>query len=103
MEAGCEVDERCRQAIRLCHKGNARPKVMCNNISHRRPEQLRDHDLYVAGCPGQPFSPMGSRQGLADKLGRGDIFRYVLAALSTKRPRAFLLENVKGLMSQHRA
>ncbi|MFM7989474.1 MAG: DNA cytosine methyltransferase [Candidatus Fonsibacter sp.] len=46
---------------------------------------------------------MGSRQGLADKLGRGRIFQYGLAALSTKRPSAFLLDNVKGLVTQHRA
>ncbi len=46
---------------------------------------------------------MGSRQGLPDKLGRGHIFRYGLAKLSTKRPRAFLVEHVKGLVSQHRA
>ncbi|MFM7984802.1 MAG: DNA cytosine methyltransferase [Candidatus Fonsibacter sp.] len=45
----------------------------------------------------------GSRQGFADKLGRGRIFQYGLAALSTMRPRAFLLENAKGLVSQHRA
>ncbi|MFM7986835.1 MAG: DNA cytosine methyltransferase [Candidatus Fonsibacter sp.] len=53
---------------------------------------MPDHDLYVAaGFPCQPFSPMGSRQGLADKFGRGRIFQYELAALSTKRDRAFLL------------
>ncbi|MFM7989956.1 MAG: DNA cytosine methyltransferase, partial [Candidatus Fonsibacter sp.] len=46
---------------------------------------------------------MESRQGLDDNVGRGRIFQYVLAALSAKRPRAFLLENVKGLVSQQRA
>ncbi|MFM7982275.1 MAG: DNA cytosine methyltransferase [Candidatus Fonsibacter sp.] len=42
---------------------------MLNDISRRPPEQLPDHDLCGAGFPFQPFSPMGSRQGLADKLG----------------------------------
>ncbi|MFM7987514.1 MAG: DNA (cytosine-5-)-methyltransferase, partial [Candidatus Fonsibacter sp.] len=77
--------------------------MMFKDTSHRPHERLPDHDLCVAGFPSQPFSPMGSRQGLADQLGRGRIFRNVLAVLSTKRPRAFLLENVKGLVSQHRA
>ncbi|MFM7981336.1 MAG: DNA cytosine methyltransferase, partial [Candidatus Fonsibacter sp.] len=46
---------------------------------------------------------MGSRQGVADKLGRVGICEFVIAALNTKRPRAFLLEEVKGLVRQHRA
>ncbi|MFM7990445.1 MAG: DNA cytosine methyltransferase [Candidatus Fonsibacter sp.] len=55
--------------MRFHHKGNARPKVMFNDISRKPPERMPDHDLYVAGFPCQPFSPMGSRHGLADKLG----------------------------------
>ncbi|MFM7979326.1 MAG: DNA cytosine methyltransferase, partial [Candidatus Fonsibacter sp.] len=64
---------------------------------------MPDHDLYVAVVRCQPFSPMWSRQGLPDKFGRGHICLLILAALSAKRLRAFLLEKVKGLVSQHRA
>ncbi|MFM7987318.1 MAG: DNA cytosine methyltransferase, partial [Candidatus Fonsibacter sp.] len=46
---------------------------------------------------------MGSGQGLADKLGRGGRCGFILAALSTTRPRAFLMENVTGLVAQQRA
>ncbi|MFM7983380.1 MAG: DNA cytosine methyltransferase, partial [Candidatus Fonsibacter sp.] len=102
-EASCEVDARCRQVIRLCHNGNTQPKGMFKDISRRPPERLPDHDLYVAGFPCQPVSRMGSRQGLADKLGRVRICQYGLAALSTNKPRAFVLGNVKGLVAQHRA
>ena len=45
---------------------------------------------------------MGSRQGVRDKLGRGLIIDHIIAALATKLPRVFLLENVKGLVTQHR-
>ncbi|MFM7989473.1 MAG: hypothetical protein ACKPKO_60180, partial [Candidatus Fonsibacter sp.] len=37
IDAGYEVGARCDLVIRLCQKGNARPKVMFNDISHRRP------------------------------------------------------------------
>jgi len=103
MVAACEVDPVCRRVIRLCHEGPARPKKMFTDICTRRPEELPDHDLYVAGFPCQPFSTMGSRQGVRDARGRGLIIKHIIAALAAKRPRAFLLENVKGLVTQHRA
>jgi len=103
MVAACEIDPHCRRVVRLCHKGDARPTRMFKDISRRRPEQLPDHDLYVAGFPCQPFSTMGSRRGERDERGRGRIIDHIIAALATKKPRAFLLENVKGLVTQHRA
>ena len=102
MVSGCEIDPHCRRVVRLCHSGDARPNQLFKDITRRRPEQLPDHDLYVAGFPCQPFSTMGSRQGVNDKLGRGLIIDHIIAALATKLPRAFLLENVRGLVSQHR-
>jgi len=103
MVAGCEVDPHCRRVIRLCHEGDARPRQLFKDITRRRPEQLPDHDLYVAGFPCQPFSTMGSRQGVDDPSGRGLIIEHIIAALATKLPRTFLLENVKGLVTQHRS
>ena len=46
---------------------------------------------------------MGSGQGVHDKLGRGRIVDHIIAALAAKEIRAFLLENAKGLVTQHRA
>jgi len=42
---------------------------------------------------------MGSRRGALDERGR--IINHIIAALALKVPRAFLLENVKGLVTQH--
>ena len=75
---------------------------MFKDIARRQPKDLPDHDLYVAGFPCQPFSAMGSNQGVRDTKGRGTIINHIIAALATMRPRAFLLENVKGLVVQHR-
>ena len=102
MVAACEVDPLCRRVIRLCQTGDARPHQLFKDIARRRPEQLPDHDLYVAGFPCQPFSTMGSRLGVDDPSGRGLIIEHIIAALAAKMPRAFLLENVKGLVTQHR-
>lgn len=67
---------------------------------------IPDHDVLVAGFPCQPFSIAGVSKKNA--LGRphgfecttqGTLFFDVARILQTKRPKAFLLENVKNLVS----
>lgn len=52
-------------------------------------------DLVLAGFPCQPFSYAGKRQGFGDT--RGTLFFEVERLISSYRPKAFLLENVRGL------
>jgi DNA (cytosine-5)-methyltransferase 1 len=54
-------------------------------------------DLLTAGFPCQAFSVAGKRGGFDDT--RGTLFFEVARILRDKRPRYFLLENVKGLLS----
>lgn len=54
-------------------------------------------DLLLAGFPCQAFSIMGKRKGFEDT--RGTLFFEVASILKTHRPKAFLLENVKQLVS----
>lgn len=63
-----------------------------------------DHDVLVAGFPCQPFSiagvskkkSLGRRHGFADET-QGTLFFDVARIIKHKRPKAFLLENVKNL------
>ena len=52
-------------------------------------------DLYSAGFPCQPFSRIGLRQGVADKRGRGVVILRIMEYLQERRPRSYILENVK--------
>ncbi len=61
------------------------------------PRELPDFDFLVAGFPCQPFSIAGKRRGFDDT--RGTLFFDIARVLKDKRPRYFLLENVKGLLS----
>lgn len=58
-------------------------------------EEIEPFDLLLAGFPCQPFSYAGKRQGFGDT--RGTLFFEVERLLDRYRPKAFLLENVRGL------
>lgn len=60
-------------------------------------DALPDFGLYAGGFPCQPFSNAGERRGFEDT--RGTLFFDVARILQAKRPRHFILENVKGLLS----
>lgn len=57
-------------------------------------------DVLCAGFPCQAFSIAGKRGGFEDT--RGTMFFHVASILREKRPQAFFLENVKGLVSHDR-
>jgi DNA (cytosine-5)-methyltransferase 1 len=71
-------------------------------------EDVPDHDVLLAGFPCQPFSIAGVSKKNA--LGRphgfecttqGTLFFDVARIIAAKRPKAFLLENVKNLVSHN--
>ena len=59
--------------------------------------ELPEFDILVGGFPCQAFSIAGKRKGFEDT--RGTLFFEIARILRDKRPRYFLLENVKGLLS----
>jgi len=59
--------------------------------------EIPDHDLFVGGFPCQSFSIAGKRGGFKDT--RGTLFFDIARILKVKRPKNFVLENVKGLLS----
>jgi DNA (cytosine-5)-methyltransferase 1 len=76
------------------------------DITQIEAAQIPDHDLLLAGFPCQPFSiagvskknALGKAHGFACEA-QGTLFFDVARIIKTKRPRAFLLENVKNLQS----
>lgn len=65
------------------------------DITKIEADSIPDHDILLAGFPCQAFSIMGRQEGFYDT--RGTLFFEVARILSEKRPRAFVLENVKQL------
>lgn len=58
---------------------------------------IPDHDVLLAGFPCQTFSQAGLKKGFSDT--RGTMFFEIQRIIAAKRPKAFLLENVKQLQS----
>ena len=69
-------------------------------------EDIPDHDVLLGGFPCQPFSiagvskknALGRAHGFEDET-QGTLFFDVARIIAKKRPKAFLLENVKNLQS----
>ena len=59
--------------------------------------EIPDHDILTGGFPCQAFSIIGDKMGFADT--RGTLFFDIERILKAKMPKAFLLENVKNLVS----
>jgi DNA (cytosine-5)-methyltransferase 1 len=67
---------------------------------------IPDHDVLLGGFPCQPFSiagvskknALGRAHGFADET-QGTLFFDVARIIAAKRPKAFMLENVKNLQS----
>ena len=66
-----------------------------NDITKINEKELPDFDILCAGFPCQPFSIGGLRKGFHDT--RGTLFYDIERILREKKPKAFILENVKGL------
>lgn len=72
-------------------------------------EEIPDHDVLLAGFPCQPFSiagvsknrSLGRKTGFLEKT-QGTLFFDIARIIKAKRPKAFMLENVKNLQSHNK-
>ncbi len=93
-EAECvlssDIDEECQCA----YEANFKERPL-GDISAISASKVPPHDLLLAGFPCQPFSIIGHRKGFEDT--RGTLFFEIARIIEAKKPKAFVLENVKML------
>lgn len=70
-------------------------EVPSGDITHIVASDIPDHDILMGGFPCQSFSQAGLKKGFEDT--RGTMFFEIQRILGEKRPKIFLLENVKQL------
>lgn len=72
-------------------------KIFSGDIRDFRYDGLQEVDVVAGGPPCQPFSLGGKHQAHQDHR---DMFPYAMNAIRELQPKAFIFENVKGLLRQ---
>ena len=75
-------------------------EVPFGDITKIDENDIPEHDVLCAGFPCQAFSIAGKRKGFKDET-RGTLFFDIARILEAKKPKAFFLENVKGLTNHN--
>jgi DNA (cytosine-5)-methyltransferase 1 len=98
-----EIDSFARKTYEENHK-KISPDLFSDglfndDIRKIAPEEIPDFDVLCAGFPCQPFSQAGFKRGFEDNHNseRGNLFFNIAEIIESKKPRAFFLENVRGL------
>ena len=92
----CVFSSEIDKYAKITYELNFREKP-AGDIRQIKSKDIPKHDILLAGFPCQPFSVAGERKGLKDV--RGNLFYEIIRILEDCKPKAFLLENVKGLTS----
>lgn len=78
------------------HKKWSKATVICEDIKNIPVETIPDCDVIVGGFPCQGFSLAGPRK-IDDK--RNILYKFYVKVLEEKKPKAFVAENVKGILT----
>lgn len=80
---------------------NFNHKLTLGDINLVPTSEIPEHDILTAGFPCQPFSIAGKRLGFEDL--RSNVFTSILRILGLRKPRFFILENVKNLLTHNQS
>mgnify|MGYP006921350723 CR=1 FL=1 len=89
----CEKDKYAKASYNANHEA----EIFYDDVTTRDNEKAPEVDLYCFGFPCQAFSISGKRNGFDDV--RGTLFFNSAEYIRLKRPKVFIAENVKGLLS----
>ena len=76
-------------------KNNHNPKILFNDMTKRKTNEIPYIDIYVSGFPCQPYSRANKFKTAVDP--RLNLFEDCIKVIQTVSPKFFILENVKTL------
>ena len=74
--------------------------IVYGDITELDLKKIPDCDVMIGGFPCQDFSMIWKRGGL--ETDRGNLYKYFVKAVKLKKPRIFVAENVKGLLTANK-
>lgn len=82
---------------------NFKNKALLKDIKELKAKEVPKHDILTGGFPCQSFSVIAQNpKRLGYKDDRGKLFFELCRILKEKKPRVFVAENVKGLLSANK-
>lgn len=83
-----------------CHatyiRNHPNTKFVLGDIRNINPNEIPDCDGFIGGPPCQSWSIGGKQKGLEDE--RGQLFLKYIELINSKKPKFFVIENVKGIL-----
>lgn len=74
-------------------------KLVCGDVKEIQSDEIPDCDVIVGGFPCQSFSTVNPTKDPFDD--RANLYKQMVRIVREKQPKAFVAENVKGLMTLH--
>jgi DNA (cytosine-5)-methyltransferase 1 len=85
------------------YKLNFKHQNLCEDIRNLHESIVPDHDILTGGFPCQSFSVIAQNpKRLGYKDARGQLFFELCRILQKKKPKVFIAENVKGILSANK-
>jgi len=100
IESKCVFTSEIKPYAVTLYQHNFNNEKVFGDISTIDTSNIPDFDFLLAGFPCQAFSVAGKRHGFNDT--RGTLFFDIARILKEKKPKAFLLENVEGLVNNNK-
>ena len=95
-----DIDEWAVKTFENKFGENIITKKNIEKINPRKDKSIPACDLIIGGFPCQDFSVVWKQPGLDGD--RGNLYKYYLRFIEAKNPKAFVAENVKGLLTANK-
>lgn len=83
------------------YRRNLGDYIICDDVWEALKELPKKADVVIGGFPCQDISVNGKRAGVAGK--RSGLYRAMVEVIDRLKPKAFVAENVKGLLMKYNA
>ncbi|MCQ2965115.1 MAG: DNA (cytosine-5-)-methyltransferase [Alphaproteobacteria bacterium] len=91
-----DIDEKALATHSLNFKTN---QLKCGDICNILSDEIPDCDIVIGGFPCQSFSTVNPTKDPFDD--RANLYKQMVRIVKDKQPKAFIAENVKGLLTLH--